>query len=91
MGRIRVEIDRQSSIDPRSQEGLTSFPGIGKKAASRIGREIEVRNVTFEFPSRPGKKALDDVSLTIERGKVTALVGRASASPPLPSRQATTS
>jgi ABC-type transport system involved in cytochrome bd biosynthesis fused ATPase/permease subunit len=77
-GRIKAEIERLSSIDPRSEEGLTTFQVNASEKVDGIGRQIEVRNVTFEFPSRPGKKALDDVSLIIERGKVTALVGRAS-------------
>jgi ATP-binding cassette subfamily B (MDR/TAP) protein 1 len=78
MGRMRIEIDRVSSIDPRGQSGLVGFPtDMSRENNPRaIGREIEVRNVTFEFPSRPGKKALNDVSLRIEKGKVTALVGR---------------
>lgn len=77
-GRIKLEIERLSSIDPRSEQGLTTFETLAGEKPNGIGRHIEVRNVTFEFPSRPGMKALDDVSLTIERGKVTALVGRAS-------------
>lgn len=79
-GRIKAEIERLSSIDPRSEEGLTTFQMLEGEKVEGIGRQIEVRNVTFEFPSRPGRKALDDVSLTIERGKVTALVGRTSTS-----------
>ncbi len=35
---------------------------------------IEFKNVSFKFPNRE-TKALDDISLTIERGKTTAIIG----------------
>lgn len=36
---------------------------------------IEFRNITFQYPSRPESTVLQNVSLTIPAGKVTALVG----------------
>ncbi|OAR02191.1 hypothetical protein LLEC1_03410 [Akanthomyces lecanii] len=37
--------------------------------------DLVLENVTFAYPSRPHVKVLDNLSLTFERGKVTALVG----------------
>src|SRR5690606_27317513 len=37
--------------------------------------EIEFRNVSFSYPSRPEVPVLRDVSCLIEAGKTTALVG----------------
>jgi subfamily B ATP-binding cassette protein MsbA len=36
---------------------------------------IELRNLSFNYENDPGKKILDDVSLTIPRGSMVALVG----------------
>lgn len=40
-----------------------------------IKGKIELRNVTFTYPSRPDQKVLDDFSATFEEGKTTAIVG----------------
>ncbi|OAA73276.1 ABC transporter, transmembrane domain, type 1 [Cordyceps fumosorosea ARSEF 2679] len=37
--------------------------------------DLVFENVTFAYPSRPHVKILDNFNLTIEKGKVTALVG----------------
>lgn len=37
--------------------------------------DITFENVTFAYPGRPHVKVLDDLSLTIEAGKLTAIVG----------------
>lgn len=37
--------------------------------------DLVLENVTFAYPSRPHVKVLDNLSLTLEKGKVTALVG----------------
>ncbi|XP_031572026.1 ATP-binding cassette sub-family B member 9-like [Actinia tenebrosa] len=37
--------------------------------------EIEFKNVTFSYPTRPEVKVLNDVSFTVKAGQVVALVG----------------
>ena len=47
--------------------------------AARLGGELELRGVNFAYPSRSDASVLRDVSLTLRRGAVTALVGRSGA------------
>ncbi|KAJ3342746.1 ATP-binding cassette, sub-B (MDR TAP), member 4 [Gonapodya sp. JEL0774] len=59
-------IDRKSPIDPLSQAG--------ERPPTVQGR-IELRNVTFRYPSRTDVTVLDDFSLVVEPGQTVALVG----------------
>ena len=45
----------------------------GDIKAQDVKGQFEVRDVTFTYPN--GKEALSDVSLTLEKGKTTAIVG----------------
>jgi ATP-binding cassette, subfamily B (MDR/TAP), member 1 len=65
--RIRDEIQRRPSIDVRDANGLQLEKGY--EAA------IKVHHLTFSYPSRPTIKSLDNVSMDIKSGQVTALVG----------------
>lgn len=38
--------------------------------------DLRLEGVSFSYPVRPGARVLRDLSLTLPRGKVTALVGR---------------
>jgi ABC-type transport system involved in Fe-S cluster assembly fused permease/ATPase subunit len=58
-------IDRQSKINP--------FDNSGEKP-SEVRGIVEIEKVTFSYPTRPGVTVLDDYSLHIPAGKVTALV-----------------
>lgn len=60
-------VDRSSQIDPLDQQGDTPERVIG---------DVELSNVNFEYPSRPGTRVLENFSLRIPSGKVTALVVR---------------
>ncbi|KAI6785706.1 Multidrug resistance protein 1A-like protein [Emericellopsis cladophorae] len=46
-----------------------------KEPDVRANDDIELSNVTFAYPSRPHVKILDDLDLTLEAGKLTAIVG----------------
>lgn len=58
-------IDRKSDIDP--------FDEAGEEPAETLGH-IELENVNFAYPTRPGVTVLDNFSLNAPPGKVTALV-----------------
>ncbi|KAI4301589.1 hypothetical protein L6164_034852 [Bauhinia variegata] len=59
-------IDRQSLIDPSDESGTT---------LDNVKGEIELRHISFKYPSRPDIQIFRDLSLTIHSGKTVALVG----------------
>ncbi|XP_073139316.1 ABC transporter B family member 4-like [Henckelia pumila] len=59
-------LDRKSEIDPSDESGM--------KLESVKG-EIELRNVSFKYPTRPDVQIFRDLSLRIHSGKTVALVG----------------
>ncbi|XP_011079475.1 ABC transporter B family member 4 [Sesamum indicum] len=59
-------LDRKSKIDPSDESGV--------KLESLKG-EIELRHVSFKYPSRPDVQIFRDLSLAIRSGKTVALVG----------------
>jgi ATP-binding cassette subfamily B (MDR/TAP) protein 1 len=58
-------IDRASAIDPFNNSG---------EQPSDVAGLLELEDVTFAYPTRPGTTVLDKFSLQIPAGKVTALV-----------------
>lgn len=58
-------IDRASEIDP--------FDKTGQQPKS-ISGTIEIKGLSFSYPTRPDSKVLHDYSLQVPAGKVTALV-----------------
>jgi ATP-binding cassette subfamily B (MDR/TAP) protein 1 len=64
--KIYSTIDRQSPLDPSSNEGET---------LEHVQGAIELRNIKHIYPSRPEVTVMADVSLFIPAGKTTALVG----------------
>ncbi|KAH7338340.1 P-loop containing nucleoside triphosphate hydrolase protein [Rhizoctonia solani] len=70
--RIRTEIERVPVVDVRNPDGAKLWDS---QPGEKANVEIEVQNLTFSYPSRPDHKTLDNVSFTLEAGKVTALVG----------------
>ncbi|KAK4234337.1 ATP-binding cassette sub-family B member 5 [Achaetomium macrosporum] len=59
-------IDRKSSINPLDDSGQTP---------TNVSGVIDIQGINFSYPTRPDVKVLDDFSLHIPAGKVTALVG----------------
>lgn len=64
-GQLFKLIDRESLIDPLDTSG--------EKPSETQGL-VELENVTFAYPTRPGITVLDDFTLTVPAGKVTAIV-----------------
>ena len=54
-------IDRKSKIDPSDESGTT---------IQNVRGEIELRHVSFKYPSRPDIQIFRDLSLAIHSGKV---------------------
>nr|XP_058909927.1 bile salt export pump isoform X1 [Kogia breviceps] len=63
-------MDRKPLIDCMSEDGYK---------LDRIKGEIEFHNVTFHYPSRPKVKILNNLSMVIKSGEMTALVGSSGA------------
>jgi len=61
-------IDRASPIDPEDPKGLRPAP-------ASVRFEVEFRNVTFAYPSRPDSPVLRNFCLVIKAGETVALVG----------------
>ncbi|KAK1756016.1 P-loop containing nucleoside triphosphate hydrolase protein [Echria macrotheca] len=64
--KIYNTIDRQSPIDPSSKDGAI---------IENVQGTIRLENIKHIYPSRPEVVVMEDVSLTVPAGKVTALVG----------------
>lgn len=58
-------IDRKSEIDAFDSSGLQP---------EAVNGNIEIEAVKFMYPTRPNTTVLDDLTLSIPAGKVTALV-----------------
>ncbi|KAG8653337.1 hypothetical protein MANES_05G009400v8 [Manihot esculenta] len=59
-------IDRKSKIDPSDESGMI---------LENVRGEIELRHISFKYPSRPDIQIFRDLSLAIHSGKTVALVG----------------
>ncbi|XP_011079478.1 ABC transporter B family member 4 [Sesamum indicum] len=59
-------LDRKSDIDPSDESGTT---------LENLRGEIELRHISFKYPTRPNVRIFRDLSLTIHSGKTVALVG----------------
>ena len=64
--KIYSTIDRVSPLDPGSAAGMK---------LTQVEGTIELRNIKMIYPSRPEVTVMNDVSLVVPAGKVTALVG----------------
>ncbi|KAL4785311.1 P-loop containing nucleoside triphosphate hydrolase protein [Aspergillus varians] len=66
--KLEKDIERPSTIDGTVED-------VGLVLTGEIAADIEFRNVSFRFPSRPDKPIIQDLTLSIPAGKQTALVG----------------
>ncbi|XP_062218432.1 putative multidrug resistance protein [Phragmites australis] len=60
-------LDRETEIDPDNPEGYKP---------EKLKGEVEIRGVNFAYPSRPDVIIFKGLSLSIQPGKSTALVGQ---------------
>ncbi|KAL9638683.1 MAG: hypothetical protein Q9164_001391 [Protoblastenia rupestris] len=60
-------IDKKSELDPLDESG--------KMSSDSCDGSIEITNLAFAYPSRPGAPVLRDFNISIPAGKTTALVG----------------
>jgi ABC-type sugar transport system ATPase subunit len=65
--KIFSTIERQSPIDPGSQDG---------DEPDDLSGRIEFRDIKHVYPSRPQTAILEDFNLTIDAGKIVAIVGQ---------------
>ncbi|NWT34229.1 ABCBB protein, partial [Cardinalis cardinalis] len=63
-------IDEKPTIDCMSEDGYK---------LDKVRGEIEFHNVTFNYPSRPDIKILDNLNMVIKAGETTAFVGSSGA------------
>jgi len=73
---------RAAAATERLSELLATRPQIADPPAPRelpsgvhAGLRVDLQEVTFAYPSRPGRPVIDDLSLIIEAGQTVALVG----------------
>ncbi|KAK5162965.1 ATP-dependent permease [Saxophila tyrrhenica] len=64
------------TIMAEMQRGSNVQGGQGMVAPSKCFGDIDVKNVTFAYPSLPQQLALDDVTLYIPGGEMTFLIGK---------------
>jgi ATP-binding cassette subfamily B protein len=81
LAEVAGDVLRAAGATERLLELYTAVPHIGSppspqalRAAGK-GVTVELRNVSFNYPSRPLTRALHDVSFTIAAGETVAIVG----------------
>ena len=71
---INIALERLNEVfDAKPEEDITKSSLI---RIPRIRGHIKFENVTFRYPTRPDKNALQNISLEIYPGQTVALVGR---------------
>ncbi|KAF5856053.1 hypothetical protein ETB97_007974 [Aspergillus alliaceus] len=76
---LQMIIDLKPTINNASQGLLTSTGYNDVKGGHHQdinACRIEFKNVVFTYPSRPTRRALDNLSITVEPGQTLALVGQ---------------
>lgn len=69
-GQPDAEAEAEPDTEPKAKAGAAPLP-----SRARAGPAVDLRNVTFAYPSRPNIASLKDVTLHVPGGRVTALVG----------------
>ncbi|KAL2135473.1 hypothetical protein VTI74DRAFT_8332 [Chaetomium olivicolor] len=67
-------LDDENNTETTRREKPASIPGAAPEHQTHTG-DLELRNLSFAYPSRSGRPALSNVSLHFARGTSTAVVG----------------
>uniref|UniRef100_A0A8C0ZKT5 ATP binding cassette subfamily B member 11 n=1 Tax=Cyanistes caeruleus TaxID=156563 RepID=A0A8C0ZKT5_CYACU len=70
---------QKPTIDCMSEDGYKLDKVRGEIKLDKVRGEIEFHNVTFNYPSRPDVKILDNLNMVIKAGETTAFVGASGA------------
>ena len=71
---VQISLERMSEIRERREEETEERP-VTFFTDGKGARDINIHHVTFQYEGIRSPKVLDDVSLTIPEGKITAIVG----------------
>ena len=69
---VQISLERMSEIRQREEEETPEREIAGFEGDAR---DIELKNVTFQYEGIHSPKVLDNISLVIPKGKITAIVG----------------
>lgn len=69
---VQISLERMSEIRQREEEETEERMITGFNSTEK---DIELKHVTFQYEGIHSPKVLDDVCLTIPKGKITAIVG----------------
>ncbi len=69
---VQISLERMSEIRQREEE---ETPEREVSAFSGESRDIKIENLTFQYEGPHSPKVLDNISLDIPQGKITAIVG----------------
>lgn len=78
LAELWTDVQRAAGAADRVFELLHRTPAIPLQGGETLPRpegEVRFERVTFAYPSRPEVKVLEDFSLTLEAGRVVAIVG----------------
>ncbi|KAK4390814.1 ABC transporter B family member 14 [Sesamum angolense] len=67
LGSVFDILQRKSAIDPNSPSSTM---------VTDVGGDVEFKNVSFKYPTRPDITIFDDLNLKISKGKSMAIVGQ---------------
>ncbi|KAF7314970.1 ABC transporter ATP-binding protein [Mycena indigotica] len=73
--RVKAIYDIEKIEHDATNGGMAAYPPEGQEDESEAGMAIELKNVSFSYPSNDTLSALKDVSLRIKSGQLVVLVG----------------
>ena len=73
--RLLELLDAQPGILRQPQADVQAVGGGGAGRGPGAGARLDVEHLGFSYPTRPGERALDDVSLHVRAGESVAIVG----------------